>query len=68
MGRTLNALVMSASDSQAPWPARRMREMVRFIVVYCVEKSGLGITLLMLGTVELWGDEKSMIRNKKGGM
>ena len=31
------------------------------IVVYCIEKSGLGIKLLMLETVEPWGDETSMI-------
>ena len=54
-------LVMSALDSQAAWPARWMREMAWLIVVYCMEKSGLGIKLFMLGTVEPWGNERSMI-------
>lgn len=58
---TLKALVMSALDNQAPCPAVRMTEMTWLIVVYCIEKSGLGIRLLMLGTVEPWGDEKSMM-------
>ena len=31
------------------------------IEVYCIEKSGLGIKLLMLGTVDPWGDERSRI-------
>lgn len=43
MGKTLNLLVMSALESQAPWPARRMRVMAWSMVAYCMEKSGLGV-------------------------
>ena len=31
------------------------------IVAYCIEKSGLGLRLLILGTVEPWREERSMI-------
>lgn len=38
-----------------------MTEMALSIVVYCMEKMGLGIRLLMLGMMEPWGDDRSMI-------
>lgn len=53
-------LVMPALDNQAPWPMRRMREIAWEIVVYCIEKSWLGIKLLMVRMVEPGGEERPM--------
>lgn len=52
-------MVMSAFDNWVPWPAGRMREMARLIFKYCIQKSELGIRL---GTVELCGANRSMVR------
>lgn len=59
---TLNALVMSALDSQAPCPSKQMSMMVWLMVAYCMEKSALGVTLLMLGKYEPCGEDRSIIR------
>lgn len=48
---------MSAFESQAPWPARQMRAMAWLIVEYCIEKSGLGMMLLIHGMCELCGKD-----------
>lgn len=57
---TLKVLVMSALDSLDPWPAGWMGEIAWSMVVYCMENSGLGIRVLMFGTVELWEVERSL--------
>lgn len=58
MGKTLKVLVMSALESQAPWPAKQMRVMVWSMIANCVKKSGLGMTLVMLRMYEPCGEDR----------
>lgn len=58
---TLKALVMSALESHAPWPALRMRVMAWSMEAYFMEKSGAGMMLLILGMCVPWGEDRSMI-------
>ncbi len=61
IGITLNAEVMSIFVSQAPHSAILINLTACSMSWYPRENSSRGIRLLILGTVELWGEDKSMI-------
>ncbi len=61
IGITLNAEVMSIFVSQAPHSAILINLTACSMSWYLRENSSRGIRLLILGTVELWGEDKSMI-------
>lgn len=48
-------------ESHVPWPALRMKVMAWSMDAYCMEKSGAGMMLLMLGMCVPWGEERSII-------
>ncbi len=53
---------MSIFASQAPRPAILINSTACSMSWYLRENLSRGIRLLILGTVELWGEDKSMIR------
>ncbi len=52
---------MSIFASQAPYPAILINSTACSMSWYLRENSSRGIRLLILGTVELWGEDKSTI-------
>lgn len=61
MGLTLKALVISAFESHAPWPAMLIRVIAWSFEAYFMDKSGAGLMLLMLGICVALGEETLMI-------
>lgn len=57
-----NALVMSDLESQALWPAKWIRVKAWLMVAYCIEKSGLEMTLLIIRICELCGEDRLIFR------
>ncbi len=57
IGITLNAEVMSIFASQAPRPAILINSTACSMSWYLRENSSRGIKLLILGTVEYWGED-----------